>query len=296
MRVLFATDGFKPARVGEELILGLFDRAKVSIDVLAVEPDPIDEVLPIDTYLEMKKLNMDVLGAEGVAREAAGHLAEAGFTTSRSMRKGDPVDEIIAAATEGAHDLIVVGASHDSWLGNTLLGSVSTHVLHSTPTSILLAHRPPNGPGRVLFGDDGSSDSMRAINLAVRVLDPKRCSAEVVTVIHHPQTLLPLYPPGAWPGAAPYSDDTEQERIKSARRMVQRSSRPLKDAGFEVEEVILVGSPTSQLLKEADRIGADLVVVGSRGSGPIRRTLLGSVGEQMARHAPAALVARRPHR
>lgn len=57
-----------------------------------------------------------------------------------------------------------------------------------------------------------------------------------------------------------------------------------------------MGSPGPQLLKEAENVGADLVVVGSRGSGAVRRTLLGSVGDQVLRHAPATLIGRGPRK
>jgi nucleotide-binding universal stress UspA family protein len=59
-----------------------------------------------------------------------------------------------------------------------------------------------------------------------------------------------------------------------------------------MEEAVLVGRPGHQLLEEAQDIGADLVVVGSRGRGVMSRTLLGSVSDQVARHAPATFVGR----
>ena len=291
MRVLFATDGFGPARSGERSIARLFDPNEVSIEVLTVEPDPIDEVLPIDAYLELKKLGMKELGAERVAREAARHLEEAGFRTAPTWRKGHPVREILHAAEVGSFDLIVLGASHETWLGNALLGSVSTHVLHEGRSSILLAHRTPSGSGKILFGVDGSRDSTEAVQLAAGVLDPSRCSAEVATVVRHPLPNVAMSPMGPF-SAVSMDPETENERIEVARHIAHRSALPLLDRGFALEEAVLVGRAGPQLLKEAENIGADLVVVGSRGRGFVRRTLLGSVGDQIAHHAPAALIHR----
>jgi nucleotide-binding universal stress UspA family protein len=45
------------------------------------------------------------------------------------------------------------------------------------------------------------------------------------------------------------------------------------------------------LLSEARAVGADLVVVGARGLGGLRRAI-GSVSDKLARHAPATLVGR----
>jgi nucleotide-binding universal stress UspA family protein len=289
MRILFATDGFRPARAGEEMIVGLFDRAKVQIEVFSVEPDPVVIRPTMDGYLDLTRSDMPVLGAEAVAREAADRLAKEGFTTTFDAANGDPVDEILSAAEKGAFDLIVLGASHDSWLGNTLLGSVSTHVLHGARRPVLVAHRPPSGRARILFGVDGSAGAASAIEFATNILDAARCTTEVAMVVHHP--IAAAYPVG-FPTPVSYSGNSERERIEAARRLIQRAGRPLKDAGFAVDEAVLVGGITSQLLKEAENIGADLVVVGSRGLGTMRRTLMGSTSEQMARHAPAGLVSR----
>jgi len=291
MRILFATDGFRPARAGEEMIVGLFDRAKVQIEVFSVEPDPVVIRPTMDGYLDLTRGDMPVLGAEAVAHETAERLAKKGFTTTFDAGKGDPVDEILSAAEKGAFDLIVLGASHDSWLGNTLLGSVSTHVLHGARRPVLVAHRPPSGRARILFGVDGSAGAASAIEFATNILDTSRCTTEVAMVVHHPIAAGSASPVG-FPTPVSYSGIAERERIEAARHLIQRAGRPLKDAGFAVDESVLVGGITSHLLKEAENIGADLVVVGSRGLGTVRRTLMGSISEQMARHAPAALIFR----
>jgi nucleotide-binding universal stress UspA family protein len=293
MRVLFATDGFKPAREGEQLITELFTREGVSIDVVCVEPEPLDEVVPLDTYLEMKRLDMPVLGAEAVAHEAAERLGAAGFETTFKSRRGDPSDELIEVLEQGSYDLIVLGASHGSWLGNALLGSVSTHVLHHSPTSVLLTHRAPTGSGKVLFGVDGSKGASSAVELCSRLLDPARCTAHIATVVSHPIATAEIVPPGVFPFPAPSYDPTrERDRIEGGRRVGRGAATTLTDAGFRVEGTVLLGRAGPHLLKEADNIGADLVVVGSRGLGAVRRAVLGSVGEQVARHASAALVVR----
>jgi nucleotide-binding universal stress UspA family protein len=49
------------------------------------------------------------------------------------------------------------------------------------------------------------------------------------------------------------------------------------------------------LLREAARTDSDLIVVGSRGMGAMKRIMLGSVSESVLRHAASpVLIARRP--
>jgi nucleotide-binding universal stress UspA family protein len=46
-----------------------------------------------------------------------------------------------------------------------------------------------------------------------------------------------------------------------------------------------VGRPDAEIVDQAERIEAGLIVMGSRGSGPIRRALMGSVSDSVVRHA-----------
>jgi nucleotide-binding universal stress UspA family protein len=185
-----------------------------------------------------------------------------------------------------------LGGHHESWLGNALLGSVSLHVLHHARTSVLVAHRAPTGSGRILFGTDGSRGAGIALRTLGLALDRGRAQVEVASVVP-PRT--PIVVPLA-PGVhlSPLQDPDVLDAHEKARDEVARCADSLRARGITTTTALLTGSPGAQLLKEADNIGADLVVVGSRGLGPVRRAMVGSVGDRIVRHAPAALVARDP--
>jgi nucleotide-binding universal stress UspA family protein len=53
---------------------------------------------------------------------------------------------------------------------------------------------------------------------------------------------------------------------------------------------IAVGSPDAEIIRHASEQGADVIVLGSRGHGPLRRVLLGSVTERVERHAPCPVI------
>jgi nucleotide-binding universal stress UspA family protein len=46
-----------------------------------------------------------------------------------------------------------------------------------------------------------------------------------------------------------------------------------------------VGRPDAEIIDQAEQIGAGLIVMGSKGFGPIRRALMGSVSDSVVRHA-----------
>jgi nucleotide-binding universal stress UspA family protein len=293
MRVLYATDGSAPAREGQSLITSLFDRSLADIRVFTVEPEPAYDVPLPDGTLEPPHLDVPVLDADRVAGETAEHLAGSGFVVSSSSSRGDPPQEILQTIESGPYDLVVLGASHATWMGNVLLGRVSMHVLHHAPCSVVVVHRAPTGSGRILVGADGSTDARSSIGSAAKILDRDRCWIEVATVVSHPWMFAATYPAGTFLGHVPDPQGLEKEKIHQGRVVAQRASAEAKAAGFRVmEESVLVGRPGSQLLKEADSIGADLVVVGSRGRGVMSRVLLGTVSDQVVRHAPATFVGR----
>jgi universal stress protein A len=53
----------------------------------------------------------------------------------------------------------------------------------------------------------------------------------------------------------------------------------------QVEEIVAVGKPSREILRAAGEMGADLIVLGVHGRGPLERAMLGSTTHQVIRHA-----------
>lgn len=162
MRVVYATDGSTPAREGERLITSLFDPRAGNIHVFSVTPEAVYLPDSLDARYEMDRLDLPPLNAEQIAMESADHLEDQGFTVSSSSARGNPALEILRALETQKYDLVILGAGHTTWVGNLLLGSVSTHALHHAPCSVVVTHRAPTGSGRILLGIDGSHEAMRS--------------------------------------------------------------------------------------------------------------------------------------
>jgi nucleotide-binding universal stress UspA family protein len=77
---------------------------------------------------------------------------------------------------------------------------------------------------------------------------------------------------------------------KQASEAIERAMAILRDGGeFEITMEIVEGSPKRVILDEAERWGADLIVVGSHGRRGLQRFLLGSVSQAVALHAPCSV-------
>jgi nucleotide-binding universal stress UspA family protein len=90
-------------------------------------------------------------------------------------------------------------------------------------------------------------------------------------------------------------EETAEER---ATAKLNELSQMAREAGGKVVEAhTQIGYPDAQIVGLAGRLVAGLIVLGSRGLGPLRRAMMGSVSGSVVRHAPCpVLVVREPSR
>jgi nucleotide-binding universal stress UspA family protein len=291
MKCLIATDGLLPARAAETL-LARIGRRDLDITVMTVVP-----TLPPDVADRSGSIRDRMWqGAKKVVADASGRLQARGLQTRTVLAEGHSGEQIVQAVQRGGYELTILGAGTKNWLHHVLLGSTSTFVLHNSPSSVLIAHDVlPEGPkARILLGFDASEGAGLGLEAIVQFLDPARCSVKVLTIGDEP------FPPiDFWPmplGMRPSHVDAEATRVRrrhDAEGRARWAADEIRASGFEAASEADIGHAGVQLLKEAESGHFDLVVVGSRGLGPLRRTFLGSVSEQVVRHAGATLVARR---
>lgn len=140
---------------------------------------------------------------------------------------------------------------------------------------------------RILIAYDGSAGAAQAVALAEAMDLPAGSVVRVVSVVE-PAT-LPLWSTGsATPGLQ--ERDALAQVVAEQAAVVGRLSAPDRT----VDAVLLRDRPASGLVDQAREFSADLVIVGSRGHGPIASLLLGSVSAEVVDHAPCpVIVARR---
>jgi nucleotide-binding universal stress UspA family protein len=136
---------------------------------------------------------------------------------------------------------------------------------------------------RIVVGIDGSRHSQRALEWAVREAAVRQVPLTVMTAYRS------VF--GFWGGAVELpSDGTLADKAREDAR--EATSKALALAGDEQPESVTVeairGLPAEELISASKN--ADLVVVGSRGTGGFARLLLGSVASQVACHAHCPVV------
>jgi nucleotide-binding universal stress UspA family protein len=143
---------------------------------------------------------------------------------------------------------------------------------------------------RILIALDGSRSSLDARDLVAGLDWP---AGTVITAIG-------VYSiPVSWVGdglvPAFWSADAEAALRRQTEEMLATATMPLEGHGWTIERRLTEGRPATAIIAAADEIDADLIVLGSRGHGPIRSLLLGSVSaEVVGGTGRSVLVARRP--
>jgi nucleotide-binding universal stress UspA family protein len=123
---------------------------------------------------------------------------------------------------------------------------------------------------RILVATDGSLSAADAIGFAV---DFAAARDAQLTFLHVVPTVdfIPTTGVDDARGAVPH-ETTEHERA------LLREAADLAAAhGVTATTVVLGGSTAAEIVAHADSCGADLIVIGSRGQGPVVSALLGSV-------------------
>ena len=147
-------------------------------------------------------------------------------------------------------------------------------------------------PTKILLATDGSEEAELAAQRAVDLVQRTGSELHVVYVEPMPNFLL-----GG--GGTPGYDRMLYERIEQeSRELLRRLSWRVKVAGGTVAGSHLRMGPVDlEIVGLARELGADLIVMGSRGRRGIRRVIEGSISDAVIRHAPCpVLVVRSPER
>jgi len=140
---------------------------------------------------------------------------------------------------------------------------------------------------KVLIGVDDSEFSGDLIRASVKQF---RSETTEVMVLHVLQQVGPAVPEMD----AGYAPEMEGEG-KLVHALVDRIARELRAAGFKADTAVEVGDVREAIIDAATLWGAELIVVASHGQRGIRRFLLGSAAEFIARHASCSVeIVRRP--
>jgi len=211
-------------------------------------------------------------------------------------------NEIVSAIDQFKIDLAVVGHLGLSGIRRFLWGSVSEWVLNHATCSVLMVRnlpgwtRPKQPRGmKVLLAVDHSTD-LQAIAKFLRLLDftPHSC----ISLIHvvKPQVMR-----------SPFGWDMAFSDVSQVLRREQKTWKAQEQAGWvflkkirqkiaqlgikkRTDLTMVVGLPEVEIIKKAEQMQPDLLILGSRKLSVIQSFFLGSVSHKVVRHSPCSVL------
>jgi nucleotide-binding universal stress UspA family protein len=189
-------------------------------------------------------------------------------------------------AEEEHADLIVVGSTESGHISRVLIGSVGERLLRGAPCAVAVApidlrKRAPRTLKQIGVCWDGSAEAEEALELAIELARAGGADLRLYSAINPLPVVSPMGPVSYVPDDAPLIERLQRDLNEVCARVPD---------GLLATGAVLDGDPARVIARQAATDDLDLLVLGSRSRGPVRRVLLGSVSEALMRVAPCPIV------
>ncbi|MBJ7328586.1 MAG: universal stress protein [Solirubrobacteraceae bacterium] len=224
-------------------------------------PDPVDAQEQAARDLEAASIQTGVVEADRVV------------VTDKS-----PARALQQVAEDRGADLVVVGSAHRGAIGRLAMGDVSRGVLQGAPCPVAVVPRGVTGaaPASVGVGYDGTPEAQAALALASAWAQDRQARLKVQAAFTPPVAT------GAYAYVPPTAIDVGLGHLE---HLLER----VADTVPGDPDCQVMNGPAGIVLRDlSDHV--DLLVVGSRGWGPIRRVAVGSTSDYLTHHAHCPVV------
>ena len=146
-------------------------------------------------------------------------------------------------------------------------------------------------PTKILLASDSSDTAAHAMDLAVELCEQTGSQLHLVYVGEDAYLATLITPEAADLEGVAREDPVlieqlQQQSDQMARRVLDTEVQKVREAGGTVAQAHLrMGKADIEIVELAKEIDAGLLILGSRGSGMIKRALIGSVSDSVVRHA-----------
>jgi nucleotide-binding universal stress UspA family protein len=224
--------------------------------------------------------------AEPRMRDQEAVLQRQGFETEVVIATGPPAAEMHRVAVKRRPSLLVLGSQEHTLSGELSVGSVTLETLQRSRHPVLVLRlalgepRQEAGGGsfgrHVLHPTDFSDPAERAFWLVKRMVEGGLRS---VTLLHVQDS------------ARIARDRRLAELDELDRARLGRMKADLEGAGADfVRTEVAYGSPSEEIVRCAGETVGTTIVMATRGRGVFKRALLGSVSQEVTRHAEAPIL------
>ena len=139
---------------------------------------------------------------------------------------------------------------------------------------------------RIVVGTDGSESAAEAVRQAVELAGLTGARLDVVSAYEPVPNRRVESEVAQAPGDVAHEFGPREEATFALDSAVGAATA----AGIEVTPHAMDGDPADAILDVAEKVGADLIMVGNKGMTGTRRFLLGSVPNKVSHHSPCSVI------
>ena len=147
---------------------------------------------------------------------------------------------------------------------------------------------------KILLATEGSEFSKAAVGTCCQIFGGSD-ESEIRIISAAEPVIVPIEP---FAVSAEYLADAEKAAVENSNTAVSTADTTIHEAfpdiGHRLTTLVVKDRPVPAILEEAEKWGADLIVMGSHGYGFWKRTFLGSVSNSVVHNAPCSVLIVRP--
>lgn len=278
-RIMFATDFSERS-----------DRALRRAVILARAHDAALEIVHVvDDDRPRRIVDHEVDDARQLLNELARSLKDLdGVSCSTQIVQDDPFAGIVKAVAKTAPDLLVIGPHRRQILRDAFVGTTAERTIRAASCPVLMVNGPPVGPWRhVLQTTDLSETAEKAFTRFTGLGLGAGARSSLLTVFDAPALRLAMSESMGAEGQQAYLKDLRADARQALAAFAARLGIGQAEMVVRPEETTVA----NEILKAAQELKADLIVVATQGKGAVARMVLGSVAQQVLKDARCDVLA-----
>lgn len=107
--------------------------------------------------------------------------------------------------------------------------------------------------------------------------DLASCMGAKIVLLNVREPIAAYVPVGAAMDVITAPIPVEPPDLELIRGELEKIAKPLRERGFSVESLVVEGLPAEEVLREAGKCGASMIILGSHGHGAVHQLFSGSV-------------------
>lgn len=214
--------------------------------------------------------------ANNVINEARNFFKEEGLSVDSKILTGFDEADIIIEFSKNNYDLIIMGAHGKNEKSPYELGSITKKVIQHTKCPILFTKKDCS-LSNLLVCLDGSKPSINSLDYAVKLAEKASSKLTLLNVQE-----VPSY--------GHLSPDAQSIFEQIGKQILTNSLDAVGKKGLEATKRVEFGIIANRIVEIAEKENHDLIILGHKGLGIVKRFLLGSVSDKVSHKAKCSVL------